>query len=623
MEAEHRARRTFVACWTLACALKLVAAARLPLFVDEAFYWQEGQHLASAYSDLPGMAAWLARLGATLGGDSVLALRMPFLLLGALLPWWVARIGGRWFGGITGWRAGTLAVLLPLLGMLGVLALPDVPLALATVLCLHAGARMLDQVTPFAALELALGLALGALSHYRFAGVVVVGAFAMLWLPQGRRLLRDPRVLLALLVGLLAWLPLLLWNFENGEAGLRFQLVERHPWALHAGGLAFLPVHALLVTPLLAWALLRAAWLTAGRPRPARPQWRFLALFGATVLVGLFVLGFFADRERVSFHWPVPAYLALLPAAAMVLEGWPAAWRRAAWALAGVGLCAGLALCLAVASPALRASLAGSKHYPRNFAGWDPLAAAVREELAAMPPGTRVLADNFKVGAELGFALGDPRIAVLDHPLNHAHGRAPQLRLWGLQADAAPAGPALLVLAPGDVPFRALLRRYQALCTVLGPLPAPARTVLVDHGAQRFLLLRLPGGQQAPVPAAPCVAPVLAWIDAPAADQAVPTRFEVKGWAFKEGVGLAKVEVTVDGAVVAEARYGSAYNVSSHFPGSGDPNQPRVGFGASVDLPASQAGVRWLGLRLHGVDGSVEDWPRQRVRIVAAPGDGG
>lgn len=54
MDAEQRARQVFLACWALACALKLVVAARLPLFVDEAFYWQEGRHLAVAYSDLPG-----------------------------------------------------------------------------------------------------------------------------------------------------------------------------------------------------------------------------------------------------------------------------------------------------------------------------------------------------------------------------------------------------------------------------------------------------------------------------------------------------------------------------------------------------------------------------------------
>ncbi|MFX5697250.1 hypothetical protein ABTE35_19400, partial [Acinetobacter baumannii] len=64
----QRARRAFWTLWTLVLAAKIALAARLPLFVDEAFYWQEGQHLAWAYSDLPGLTAWLTRLGVELGG---------------------------------------------------------------------------------------------------------------------------------------------------------------------------------------------------------------------------------------------------------------------------------------------------------------------------------------------------------------------------------------------------------------------------------------------------------------------------------------------------------------------------------------------------------------------------
>ncbi len=618
MQGEQRARRTFTALWASACLAKMAIAARLPLFVDEAFYWQEGRHLAAAYSDLPGMTAWLARLGTTLGGEHPFALRLPFLLMGALLPWWVVRIARQWFGAINGWRAGSLAVLLPLVGMLGVMALPDVPLALATLLCLSAGTRLLREATPGAALELALGLGLGAASHYRFGVVFVAGAAAMCWLPQCRRLLADSRVLLAMAVGLLAWVPLLLWNLENGEAGLRFQLLDRHPWTLHAEGLAFIPVQALLVTPVLFVALLAAAWRDAWPRRAIRPQWRFLGMFGAIVLCGFFVLGFVTDRERVSFHWPVPAWLALLPAAAMVIGRWPTPWRRIAWASTALGMCAALGLGLALASPSLRATSAGTKHYPRNFADWQPLAAAVRAELESMPAGTRVLAGDFKVGAGLGFVLGDADIAVLDHPLNHAHGRAPQLRQWGLQVEAPPAEPALLVLAPEHLPFRLRLQHYHQLCAALGPLPPVRRTVTGDPGAQRFLLLRLPPAPAtAPASAAPCSAPAMAWIDAPTPRQVVPLAFEVDGWAFKDGSGLARVEVTLDGAVVAEADYGSHYPVAAYFPQSTDPHQPHVGFRARVDLPASQAGMRWLGLRLHATDGSVETWPEQRVRIVA------
>ena len=87
-----RAQRTFLVLWTAVTAIKILIAARLPLFVDEAFYWQEGRHLAAAYSDLPGLTAWMTRLGTAIGGQHVLALRAPFLLLAALLPWLTTHI---------------------------------------------------------------------------------------------------------------------------------------------------------------------------------------------------------------------------------------------------------------------------------------------------------------------------------------------------------------------------------------------------------------------------------------------------------------------------------------------------------------------------------------------------
>ncbi|MGO4778550.1 glycosyltransferase family 39 protein, partial [Lysobacter sp. 2RAB21] len=181
-----------------------------------------------------------------------------------------------------------------------------------------------------------------------------------------------------------------------------------------------------------------------------------LALLGSLVVLGFFVLGFFADTERVSFHWPLPGFLALLPLLPMVLARWPG-WARGLTAgLAGATLLAMLGYYVAVSMPELRARSAGEKWYPSNFAGWDELARKVRARQQAMPAGTRIVADNFKVGAELGFALDDPRIAVLDHPINHKHGRAPQLQLWGLHSAGRAdwdGKPVLLVVGVTEVEY--------------------------------------------------------------------------------------------------------------------------------------------------------------------------
>ena len=621
MREKIDARATFVALWCALLLLKAVVAARLPLFVDEAFYWQESRYLAWAYSDLPGLTAWLIRIGTALFGEGTLALRMPFLLLASAVPWLVVRITLREFGEHHAWVAGIAALLLPLAGTLGLLALPDAAMLVATLMCVDAGARLLRGVGYGAALQLAFGLAIGALSHYRFAAVVGVGALALLLLPQGRLALRDPRLWIAIAFGAAAWTPLLAWNFENAEAGLRFQLVDRHPWSWQSDGAWFIAIQALLATPLLFVALLLGGWRGA---RVESEPVRFIALSGGLVVLGFFVLGFFADTERVSFHWPLPGLVALLPLLPLTLLRWPRGFRILTWTTAGVGLVAVLGYYALVSVPELRARTASLKWYPSNFAGWDVLADNVREVREGMPAGTRLVADNFKVGAELGFALGDPSIEVLEHPVNRQHGRAPQLRLWGLEATGAkdPGGPVLLVVAASEVEYKHLLLRYHALCRRFGTLPPP-RVLNIDHGRTRFLLFAIEDREGVDGDAdAACALPAMAWIDSPGQGARVGHDFELTGWAFKDGAGLERVDVTLDGKVVAEAEYGiESPGVAIYWDISTDASHPRVGFTASVRLPPGSAGAHWLGLRLHGNDGSVEDWPENRIVVTAGAGD--
>ncbi|RZA10152.1 MAG: hypothetical protein EOP93_25125 [Lysobacteraceae bacterium] len=278
----------------------------------------------------------------------------------------------------------------------------------------------------------------------------------------------------------------------------------------------------LLATPVLLVAMAIAAWRGLRDPRPAA---RYLACSGAMIVLGFLALSFFADRQRASFHWPLPGYVALIPLLPAVLAGWPRAWRRMAWASAAACLAGVLAFHVAGSVPSLRQRTAGYNFHPTNFAGWDVLPGEVRSALAAMPPGTRLLAGDFKIGAELGFAFGDAAIPVLDHPLNHAHGRAPQLASWALASDALPGhGPWLLVASATHVKFRALQAYYQRLCAQVGPLPPP-RVLDVDHGRQRFLLFAFEHGRRA----GPCTTPALAYLDTPGGSAHVAPTFEVAG----------------------------------------------------------------------------------------------
>ncbi len=612
-------QRAFVAVWILVLLAKCWLALRVPLFVDEAFYWQEGRHLAWAYSDVPGLTAWLIRASEWLFGHAVWAIRVPFVLMAAWLPWQIVLLARRTVGAAAAWRAGLLASLLPLSATLGVLALPDVALALSAVLALTALTGMLGgERQPPAWRDvalLALALVLGGLSHYRFLSTLGIGLLALLALPSGRRLLLQPRLWLALWLGAMAWWPLLLWNLEHAEAGWRFQFVTRHPWRWHADGGWFVPVQWLLVTPILfAGLLLAGARALRAVPRDA-PR-RLLAMTGLGVVLAFFVLGFFADSERVSFHWPLPGWFALTP---LLAAWWPRWWRSLRvllWStLAGASVLVVLGMGM-LATPASRALLLDrgvlpARWYPDNFIGWNALADAVRAERRRLPLGTVLLADDFKLGAQLGFALDDPAIAVLPHPLNDAHGRSPQLALWGLLGAPAAPAPRLLVLDASSSKLRALLPRYHALCARFGPLP-PARVVRLDHGQRRFLLFALSA-----VPGAgACTTPAVAWLDAPTANATVTGALAVRGWAIKDGVGLDAVDVTLDGRVVVRARYGLADpGVADYWKISTDPQHPRVGFAAELPVTSLARGRHWLGLVLHGRDGSVEVWTAQPIEV--------
>lgn len=606
-------RVKFIVAWAALLLAKLWLAANLLPFGDEAFYAQEGRHPAWAYSDLPGLTAWLAWLGTTLAGDSIFAVRLPFVLLGSLIPWLAWRIARRWFGEAAAWQAAWLALLMPLGGAMGLLALPDVPMLVAALLCLDAFAALLRHSGWPAFVQLALALAIGAFAHYRFALVVLAGAAGLLAVREGRALLGHPGLWAALAVGAAAWWPVLSWNLAHQGAGVDFQFVQRHPWQPQPEGAWWLPVQAIVLTPplfVLLLATLVEAWRRRGGDEPA---WPLLLGLGAVAVPGYFLLGFFADTERVSFHWPLAGWLALCTAAPVVLARWRPWSRRLVHGVAAAGLLALLGYFLLLALPAGRAALAAGPAYADNLSGWNEVADAVRADLDGLPPGTPLVADNFMLGAQLSLALGGDEVRVLEHPLNAKHGRAVQLADWGLLEDGAllrSGQPVLLVVEDTARPLKARIEGYRALCAAAGALPAP-RVLNVDRGRKRFLRFVLPttagdGG---------CVMPALAWLDSPRPGDVVEGELAVEGWALKSGAGLERVEVLLDGEVVAQARYGLARpDVATYWglpAGDGD----AFGLQARVPLDGRAPGRAWLGLRLHGSDGSVEDWPAMPVRL--------
>lgn len=446
--ADSSVRVKFIALWALLLAAKLAFAASMPLFGDEAFYAWEALHPAWAYSDLPGGTAAAVGLGSALVEALPLprefGVRLLFLLAGAAIPWLVVRIARRFGTAGQAWRAGLWSLPIPLLMPMGVMALPDALMTLAALLALDACAGLLhDDEARRGRLygQFAFALALGALTHYRFGPLLLVGALAF-FAAGGWRRRGDAGLWLALGVGAAAWWPILQFNLDAQGAGLHFQLVERHPWHFNAKGLLQPLLQAVITTPLLYGLFGWALWVHRRAPRPAL---RFVALAGGGLWLLYAVLAPFVDKARFSLHWPVPAYLLAATLLPIALDAAKDRWARrlAPWAAAMAAAAAALMLAAFIlpSSSRLAARTSGTALYPDNFVGWREIADALRPRLAE---GDVLVADHFMLAAQLSFSLGGRgEVFVLDHWNNHKHGRAPQIRLWGYDEAA------LSRLAPG------------------------------------------------------------------------------------------------------------------------------------------------------------------------------
>jgi 4-amino-4-deoxy-L-arabinose transferase-like glycosyltransferase len=484
-----RWRTAFWVAWAVLLAARIGLAATLAPFGDEAWYWQESWHLALGYSDLPPATAWLIRCGEGLFGHGLLAMRAPFLLLGALLPLLIVDLGKRLFDAGAGWCAGLLALVLPLLDTLGIFALPDVVLTFAGALALNALERASRGERSRDWMVLGLALAIAWLTHYRAAMLLFTGFFYFTATRRGRALLRAPGFWLAVAISSAGLIPLLLFNARHAWVGLDFQLVERHPWAFHADALVQPLEQALVCTPLFYVLLLWALWQSLRRLRQGAP-WDLLAICAAVPIIAYLVLGCFADDTRFRVHWPLPGYLPLLVALPILLREhpWTALARRfiaAAFVLLAIGNLAALTYLGMAAVPDGARALSTLKAFPEHWVGWREATQTTRDLLGQAPYADAVLvADNFMLAAELDFAFDGARpVYALDQPINSKHGRAPQLALWQRDEAALRALGSRRVLLVAEPTARRERERegwMRSLCLRVGELEPVAQLDLYD-----------------------------------------------------------------------------------------------------------------------------------------------
>lgn len=426
--------RVVVALALALLVAKSVAAARLGLFGDEAFYWQCAQRLDWAYADHPFMTAGLVRIGTALFGDTTFGVRAAFLALGALIPWLLWRLARPLVGDQDGVAAVGIGLVSLGLTFHGVLAIPDTPLQVFTLAALVA---LQSALRTDAKRAWILAGACGALALSTHLRAVLLPASVGLFLIAsrgGRERLRSRGPWLCLLALLPGFLPVLIHNVQLDWAPLRYQGQGRHGEGFSWNGLVEHVLGQIAVTSGPLWFGYLGAFVAAARRARTGDAAAALAIAFTITHIGPFlVLSPITDREHTTVLWTAVGFLPLVPYVVPALRAFRDAGAAAFRRVVAIALPSCAAAVVIVAMFELATNALGIDAFVDPFAGWDETAAATRARLVAPPAGGRpiVVADNYKLGAQLDFYLHDQAdVFVLDHPKNREHGRQSQYLLW-------------------------------------------------------------------------------------------------------------------------------------------------------------------------------------------------
>lgn len=615
--------RLLAAACGLLLIVKLWLASRLDLYSDEIFYWLASTVPAPAYSDLPFVTALLAGLGSALDPGNPLATRALFLAGGSCLPAVVYWVSLPYTGRRDALQAALLSVCIPLGGFLGLLAVPDVPM----LLCGLIGLGFLDRALRSDGIGYWLGagafMALGLCTHYRF---VLFPAAAILYLLLHRRdVWRSGGFRLAAAIAVLGLLPVLWANLPGNMGSASFYFVERHPWQFNAEGLLQVPIQALLVTPPLYALLLYSAWLMLGR-RDARVN--LLLWFALPHLLVYALFAPWADANSTTEHWPLPGYFPLLvfaPEALRRTHAWLA--RRltgaapAVKAIPAIGFAGALLALAGIGSQSWQTQLqpfVGAGVLSEKMAGWGEFAEhtgqLLREDFNGRPV---TVTDNYYTAAQLQYADVAAGAYTLDRDKAVRDGRFRQLELWGRTGDflrRRPGEPMLFITEDSALNVEQKHELMSRACGLADPLEQIDQLSLFE-GDKRFSFYRGTVSAEVDAPAAsPCPWPPQAWIDRPAPGATLSGTIAVSGWAYREDLGVERVLLLLDGAVVAQAEYGLPRpDVVDARDFRTDPNQPNLGFQAAIDAAGYASGRRTLSIRIIDSSGFATDYGRREV----------
>lgn len=290
-------------------------------FRDELYYIACSEHLAWGYVDHPPLSIAIMAAARALLGESMLAIRVPVILAGAMtvvLTGMLARTlgGGRFAQALAALGFTVMPVMLVMGSFFSMNAFDVLFWVAAASVLVRLTER--DQLASWLLFGTVVGL--GLLNKYS-VGFLVGAAVAGLAVTRERRLLMTPRFWMAGALAALIFVPHVVWQIANGLPTLEFMQNATELKNVPMSPGAFLGAQILYTNPanVPIWLVGLAALVFARTLRPLR-------FLGVAYLV---LLVFFIVQHGKPYYL-APAYPMLLAAGAVAWE-WLSARRGWGW----------------------------------------------------------------------------------------------------------------------------------------------------------------------------------------------------------------------------------------------------------------------------------------------------
>ncbi len=186
------------------------------LVPDEAYYWQWSRYMAWGYYDHPPMIAWAIKFATTFLGHTEYAVRLPSVFSMTIASIYLVLIAKRWISPLAAFNTAILSQSILLFNVGGILATPDSLQAVAWAgACFH----VLRAYDDGKLLHWILGGAwfgFGMLSKYSMLIFLPCGFLFGIFSTKHRKRLTNIWPYTGVVLGTIMFLPVILWNAENG-----------------------------------------------------------------------------------------------------------------------------------------------------------------------------------------------------------------------------------------------------------------------------------------------------------------------------------------------------------------------------------------------------------------------